>query len=460
MQCLARDCNTFRQASLSAQLAHQHDQPSLLTAMLTVQDAETRVAHLVRGILNHSQSSVTETTSLTQSIGLVLAQTVASPLDFPHWDNSAMDGYAVRADDIASVTSDNPAVLPVVMEVAAGQVPQRSLHPGEAARIFTGAMLPDGADCIVMQENTAVVEADPEATPTVQILQTAEPGNFIRRKGSFHQAGQTLLEPGVRLQAPEIAVLAAAQIAQLEVFAQPNVGLLSTGNELVDIDKPMGPGQIVDSNGYALAAAVKASGAIAHPLDRLRDDRDALRAAIAAVQANPNLDVVLSTGGVSVGDYDYVDEILTELGATLHVRSVAVKPGKPLTVATLPRPNVDGPPLLYFGLPGNPVSALVSFWRFVQPALRQMSGLQDWQPQFVKAIAETELRSGGQRETYLWGKLRWEGDGYRFAKAGGSHSSGNLINLAGTNGLAKLSVGTKAIAAGEQVEVLVPHMPR
>ncbi len=427
--------------------------------MLTVQDAETRIATLVQEILNSPKGSVTEI-DLTNSIGRVLAQTVASPLDFPHWDNSAMDGYAVRAGDIASANSDNPAVLPVVMEVAAGQVPERSLHPGEAARIFTGAIVPEGADCIVMQENTAVVEAHSETTPAVQILQTVEPGNFIRKKASFHQAGQTLLEPGIRLQAPEIAVLAAAQVAQLAVFAQPNVGLLSTGNELVDIDQPLGKGQIVDSNGYALAAAVKASGAIAHPLKRLRDDREALKGAIAAVQSNPNLDVLLSTGGVSVGDYDYVDEVLKELGATLHIHAVAVKPGKPLTVATLPRPNADGPPLLYFGLPGNPVSALVSFWRFVQPALRQMSGLQAWQPQFVKAIAETELRSGGKRETYLWGNLHWEDDGYRFAKAGGSHSSGNLINLAGTNGLAKLSVGTKAIAAGELVEILVPHIPR
>lgn len=371
-----------------------------------------------------------------------------------------MDGYALRAADIAGASSTAPVTLPVVMEVAAGQVPLRSLQPGEAARIFTGAMVPEGADCIVMQENTVMAASNSEAPPAVQILQSADKGNFIRQQGSFHSAGQTLLDPGIRLQAPEIAVLAAAQVAQLEVFAQPKVGLLSTGNELVEIDQPLGPGQIVDSNGYALAAAVQASGAIAHPLERLRDDRDALRAAIATAQADLNLDVVLSTGGVSVGDYDYVDEILTELGATLHIRSVAVKPGKPLTVATLPRPNGDGPPLLYFGLPGNPVSALVSFWRFVQPALRQLSGLNDWQPQFVKAIADNELRSGGQRENYLWGNLSWVGDGYRFAKAGGRHSSGNLINLAGTNGLVKIAVGMKAIAAGELVEVLVPHMLR
>ena len=428
--------------------------------MLTVQDAESLIATLITGIRNHSKGSNTQITSLAESLGCVLAQSVSSSLDFPHWDNSAMDGYAVRAADIAGATATNPVALPVVMEVAAGQVPERSLHPGEAARIFTGAMVPEGADCIVMQENTSPAEAQSETNPTVQILQAAEIGNFIRHKGSFHQAGQKLLDPGIRLQAPEIAVLAAAQIAQLHVFTQPNVGLLSTGNELVDIDQPLGPGQIVDSNGYALAAAVRASGAIAHPLERLQDDRAALKAAIAAVQANPNLDVVLSTGGVSVGDYDYVDQVLAELGATLHIRSVAVKPGKPLTVATLPRPNPDAPPLLYFGLPGNPVSALVSFWRFVQPALRQLSGLKDWQPQFVKAIAQTELRSGGQRETYLWGNLTWVDDGYHFVKAGGSHSSGNLINLAGTNGLAKLSVGQKAIAAGEMVEVLVPQMNR
>jgi len=429
--------------------------------MQTVQDAEARIAGLVADLIAHPfrahlSGGSYDTLGLTESLGRVLAQTVASPLDFPHWDNSAMDGYAVRAAAIASATPKSPVTLPIAMEVAAGQVPERSLQSREAARIFTGAMVPAGADCIVMQENTA---AEPDGGQ-VQILQAADPGHFIRRRGSFHAAGQTLLEPGIRLQAPEIAVLAAAQIAQLELYPQPKVGLLSTGNELVDVDRPLEPGQIVDSNGYALAAAVASSGAIAYPLNRLRDEREALKAAIAAVQSNPNLDVVLSTGGVSVGDYDYVDDVLTALGATLHIRSVAVKPGKPLTVATLPRPDASQPPLLYFGLPGNPVSALVSFWRFVQPALRQLSGLTSWQPQFVKAIAQTELRSGGQRETYLWGNLSWVGDGYQFTKAGGSHSSGNLINLAGTNGLAKLPVGAKAIAIGDPVEVLMPQLPR
>lgn len=438
--------------------------------MITVQAAEATITTLVAAILAQRSSAATQTLNLSDSLGLVLAEAVTSPLDFPHWDNSAMDGYAVRAVDISGATSDQPVSLPVVMEVAAGQVPERSLQPGEAARIFTGAMVPAGADCIVMQENTrsqggvqenlADQEGSADSAAIVQICQAADPGNFIRHQGRFHQAGQILLQPGIRLQAPEIAVLAAAQVAQLNVFAQPRVGLLSTGNELVDVGQPLGPGQIVDSNGYALAAAVQASGAVPHALERLRDDRDALKAAIADVQADPSLGVVMSTGGVSVGDYDYVDAVLAELGATLHIRAVAVKPGKPLTVATLPRPDGEGPPLLYFGLPGNPVSALVSFWRFVQPALRQLAGLESWQPQFVKATAEIELRSGGQRETYLWGSLSWKGDGYCFAKAGGSHSSGNLINLAGTNGLAKIPVGTKAIAAGERVDVLMPHIPR
>ena len=159
--------------------------------MLTVQDAEARIASLVSEILASPASSSIEVLGLGESWGRILAQSVASPLDFPHWDNSAMDGYAVRASDIAGATSTEPIALPVVMEVPAGQVPERSLHPGEAARIFTGAMVPDGADCIVMQENTAVVEAHPEGTPAVQILQAADQGNFIRQKGSFHKAGQT-----------------------------------------------------------------------------------------------------------------------------------------------------------------------------------------------------------------------------------------------------------------------------
>lgn len=414
--------------------------------MLTVAEAEAIIGSLAAPPAGQRPEQV----PLDQAAGRILALSVVSPVAFPHWDNSAMDGYAVRQGDLAQACPAAPVVLPVVMTIPAGQVPPRSLAPGEAARVFTGSMIPEGADTVVMQEAT-----EPRGEGQVAIAQPSAVGDFIRRRGDFLHPGEQLLAPGLRLGASELAVLAAAQVSQVPVWRSPQVGLLSTGDELVAVDQPLAPGQIVDSNAYALAAAVRATGAIARSLGRQRDDPGAIRGAIAQAQADDSLDLLFSTGGVSVGDYDYIDEILADLGAEIVIRSVAVKPGKPLTVATLPR--TSGPPLLYFGLPGNPVSALVSFWRFGQPALLQRMGLQQWQPQFVSAIAQVALRADGRRETYLWGQLSWEAEGYRFTPAGGSHSSGNLITLAGTNALAKIPVGRQAVAAGDRVEVLIPR---
>jgi molybdopterin molybdotransferase len=285
--------------------------------------------------------------------------------------------------------------------------------------------MPDGADTVVMQEVTRREEN------RVFILASPEPQAVVRRRASFYQAGTPLLTAGIILNAPEIAILAAAQCSRLPVYRRPRVAILSTGDELVTPDQPLKPGQIVDSNQYALAALVAQSGGEAVMLGIVPDEPEVLKDAIA--QAVSSADMVLSSGGVSVGDYDYVDEILAQLGAQIHLRAVAVKPGKPLTVATFSNTQH---PVLYFGLPGNPVSSLVSFWRFVQPAIKKLAGLAaGWEPVFMEARSRHDLHSDGKRETYLWGKLHLVNGVYEFQKAGGSHSSGNLINLAQTNGL-------------------------
>ncbi|TVP64333.1 MAG: molybdopterin molybdenumtransferase MoeA [Leptolyngbya sp. LCM1.Bin17] len=412
--------------------------------MLSVLDAEAKILDLATlpQALAH-----TESLDLHQASGRVLAETVVSPLDVPHWDNSAMDGYAVRYIDVQAATADQPVTLTVTETIPAGQPPTQAVGPGQAARILTGAMMPVGADTVVMQEVT-----QRQATQ-VKILAAPEVGQFVRRQGSFYRAGSPLLFPGIGLNGPEIAVLASAQYAQVRVYRQPRVAILSTGNELVEPGTPLQPGQLVDSNQYALAALVRRAGGLPIPLGIIPDQPQTLRQAIATALSQS--DIILSSGGVSVGDYDYVDQILADLGATLHIRAVAVKPGKPLTVATLP-PGATGMPPLYFGLPGNPVSALVSFWRFVEPALRKRSGLgQGWSPGFVSAITDQPLKATGRRETYVWGHLRITPQGYRFELAGGSHSSGNLVNLAGTNGLAVVPVGTTLIGAHEPVQVMV-----
>ena len=407
--------------------------------MLPVKEAEGIVLDLVQ-VLN----SVTdrETVDLENARGRILATDVVGKLDVPHWDNSAMDGYAVRHEDVKNCSPDNRVSLKVITEIAAGDRPKQSIQSGQAARIFTGAMLPEGTDTIVIQENT-VREGD-----DITIVDPPELEEFVRHQGAFYQAGTPILTAGVKVGAPEIAVLATAQCTNLSVYRRPKVAILSTGDELVTPEQTLQPGQIVDSNQYALASFVAQNGGIPIKLGIVPDRPEELKKAIA--QAIESADIVLSTGGVSVGDYDYVDRILAELGGTLHIRSVAVKPGKPLTVATFDDNNC-----LYFGIPGNPVSALVSCWRFVQPALKKRSGLNNYQPRFVNAIARHDLKAAGRRETYLWGQLHLVNGNYEFALAGGSHSSGNLINLAQTNGLAIVPIGQKLIKAESKVKVML-----
>ncbi|PSB11915.1 molybdopterin molybdenumtransferase [Pleurocapsa sp. CCALA 161] len=405
--------------------------------MLSVQAAEAIILNLV----NSRASNQVEIVALEEANGRILAQPVTGKLDIPHWDNSAMDGYAVRYQDVQNCSAEKPVTLEIVSEITAGARPQAEIQPGQAARIFTGAMLPLGTDTIVMQENTQ------RQGDRVLILQPPELQEFVRHQGAFYQAGTPLLAAGIKIGAAEIAVLATAQCTQLSVYRRPQVAILSTGDELVTPEQTLQPGQIVDSNQYALASFVANNGGIPIKLGIIADRPAELKQAIA--QALTSADLVLSTGGVSVGDYDYVERILTELGGTLHIRSVAVKPGKPLTIATFQDNNC-----LYFGIPGNPVSALVSCWRFVQPALKKLAGV-NYQPRFVNATTRHDLRAGGSRETYLWGKLHLADGEYEFALAVGSYSSGNLINLAQTNALAIVPVGQKLIAAGDQVKVML-----
>ncbi|WP_373527969.1 gephyrin-like molybdotransferase Glp [Nostoc sp.] len=408
--------------------------------MLSVSDAQAIILNLVQPL---DEQRDTEVVDLFTSDSRILATPVTSPLDFPHWDNSAMDGYAVRYEDVQHSSAEQPAVLEIVEEIPAGYQPKSPIQPGQAARIFTGAVMPVGADTVVMQERTRREEN------RVFILDAPKPQEFVRHKASFYEAGTQLLPAGIKLNAPEIAVLAVAQCQQLSVYRRPRVAIFSTGDELVPIDKLLQPGQIVDSNQYAIAALVKQSGAEPLILGIVKDDPVALEKVIAHAVAIA--DIVISSGGVSVGDYDYIDKVLESLKAKIHIRAVQIKPGKPLTVATFPTQNSP----LYFGLPGNPAAVLVTFWRFVLPAIKKLSGITGgWEAVFLKVRSHDELRSDGKNETYLWGKLHLIDGVYEFYKAGGSHSSGNLINLAQTNALAVLPVGKTLIYPQEEVQVL------
>jgi molybdopterin molybdotransferase len=442
--------------------------------MLPAAQAERLILDVVQPL--DCQQDV-EVVDLLSAAGRILATPVTSQLDFPHWDNSAMDGYAIRYVDVQACSAEHPVTLEIIEDIPAGYQPQKTIGAGQAARILTGSMMPPGADTVVMQEDTVRQGGD-----RVTIVTSPKPQAFVRHRGTYYKAGNLLLPAGVFLAAPEIAVLAAAQCLQVTVYRRPRVAIFSTGSELVTPDQPLQTGQIVDSNQYALAAAVQQAGAEPILLGIVPDQPEVLREAIA--HALTIADLVLSSGGVSVGDYDYVDQILSELGAEIRIRSVAVKPGKPLTVATFegvrgqglgsgrvgewesgrvganpsPHPPFSSypSPVIYFGLPGNPVSALVTFWRFVQPALQKLSGLAHvHNPIWVKGRSLHNLKSDGKRESYLWGQTRLVNGEYEFQLASGSHLSGNLINLAETNSLAVLPIGTSLISITDPVTIMI-----
>ncbi len=382
-------------------------------------------------ILSLSQTvAAIETVPLSLALHRVLAESVVSKLDFPHWDNSAMDGYAVRWADLQAGMDH----LQVISEIPAGVAPTARIEPGQAARIFTGAMLPTGADTIVIQENAQRVGDQ------LQVIKPATAqGEFVRRQSDFAKAGEVLLTKGTKLWPAAIAVLAAAQYPQVQVYRKIRVAILSTGNELVQPSDLLAPGQIVDSNQYALTALIQQWGGEAVSIGNAPDNPLELAAMIQ--QAIDSADIVLSTGGVSVGDYDYVDRVLAELGGQIHVTAVAVKPGKPLTVATFQR---NGQQIMYFGLPGNPVSALVSCWRFIYLGFQQVAGVNTPQLPWAEAVAGVNLQSDRRRESYLWGRVEVKNNRQEFVPVAGGHSSGNLINLAQANALALVPVSQNA----------------
>lgn len=401
--------------------------------MQSAQSAEELILQLSEPLVE------TELVAVAAAQGRVLAESIVSAVDFPHWNNSAMDGYAVRWGDLASRSR-----LLVVEEIPAGVKPNKALADGEAARIFTGAMLPIGADTILIQENTKREEN------WVEVLQAPrQQGEFVRWQGDFATVGQVLLEAGVRLTPAMIAVAAAAQCPQVRVYRRPRVVIFSTGDELVTPEQSLSPGKIVDSNQPAIAALVKQWGG--EPIclgivpDRPVDLQETMKQSIAQA------DIVLSTGGVSVGDYDYVEQVLAELGGQLQITSVAVKPGKPLTVATFQKNEKS---LLFFGLPGNPVSALVSCWRFVYLSFQKVAGVTKTVLPWLTAVAGASLRGDSRRECYLWGNVSLQNGQLLFVPVAGGHNSGNLINLAGANALALVTVEQGSVAVGETVPVL------
>lgn len=395
-------------------------------------------------ILTAIQRLPAEKIPLIEAFGRVLAEDVISPVSLPPFANSSMDGYAVRAEDVTTATQNTPVQLRVTMDIPAGTAPTQALQPGEAARIMTGAPMPDGADAVVPVEQTDQnwrSGADEALSEQVAIFSPVRAGDYVRPVGEDVKAGQTVLHAGTLLRAPEIGALAGIGIGQVPVVRKPRVAIVSTGDELVGVDEPLTPGKIRDSNSYTLYGLVLQYGGFPIRIPTARDTlEDVRRRFQEALDQQP--DLIISSAGVSVGAFDVVRTVLDELGKVDFWR-VNLRPGKPLAYG-----HLRGVP--FFGLPGNPVSAMVTFDVFVRPVLSKMLGRQDTPPT-VQAVVGESLRSDGRR-SYLRVTLSRE-NGHIVARTTGTQSSGALMSMVQADGLLIIPEGVTEVTAGQTFPV-------
>ena len=392
------------------------------------------VADALRAILDATPVLGGERAPLMAAMGRVAAEDVVSARAVPAAANSAMDGFAVRGADVGTA----PVRLRLIGSAPAGTVLDVPIEPGTAAKIFTGSVIPDGADTVVRVEDTE------ERAGTVVIQVPVKPGTNVRSAGEDIEIGATVVRAGAVLGAADLGVLASVGRATIAVHRRPRVAILSTGAELVEVDEAPGPGQVVNSNAYALAAAVTEAGGepIVLPIarDRFEDIRDRLSEAAQA-------DVVLSSGGVSVGEFDFVKEALDALGVARRFWKVAQKPGKPLTFGTRGAH-------LFFGLPGNPVSALVCFALYVRPALRRLAGHRRLHLPAVEATLESPLKKASRLTEFVRVWLTEGTEGWT-ARPAPSQSSGVLTSMGGGAGLLVGPAALDVLDAGARYPVLL-----
>ena len=387
-------------------------------------------------ILAHIQALGFEKVSLLESQGRVIAEDIYASRDIPPLDNSGMDGYAVRYEDIQRAASSQPVRLEIIEDLPAGFVSKKTLEKGQAIRIMTGAPIPRGADAVVQVEDTTKEDR------FAQILRAVPVGENIRRAGEDVGKGDRVISKGDLIRPAEVGMLASVGRSFVSVFQRPLVAILCTGEELVDVDGRLDEAKIVSSNSYTLAAQVKDSGAIPIQLgiarDRKEDIEEKLRQGIRA-------DVLISSAGISVGDYDLVKDVLKDLGMEMVFWKVAMKPGKPLAFGT-----IAGKPA--FGLPGNPVSSMVSFEQFVRPSLLKMMGHHQLFRPTIEAILKEDIQKEPGRRHYIRALVSFEKDRY-FVTTTGAQGSGILRSMVRANGLVVIPENQEKVRAGEKVLV-------
>ena len=398
-------------------------------SMIQVQEALDK-------ILSKIQFKGVEKIPLDQALGRVMAEDVVSRINNPPLDNSAMDGYALIAGDIQSATPENPVKLEMVEEIAAGYTAKGTLKPGQTMRIMTGAPIPPGADAVLMQEDT---QKDGDS---ILCLDRADVEENIRRAGEDIKIGESVLKKGTTLSPAHIGMLAVIGRSQIAVGQRPTVSILSTGDEILELDEtPQGP-QIFNSNGHMLAAQIKSAGGIPIYLGIAKDtEKDLMEKFEWALKA----DIVVSSGGVSVGDYDLVKSTLQKMGQEMLFWKVAMKPGKPLAFGRIGKTPI-------FGLPGNPVSSFVSFEQFVRPSLRKVLGCSDLSHKTVQAKLTRTINKKPGRLHFLSSIVSWTDGEYTVTPAG-EQGSGILKSAANANGLLIFPLEAEEIKQGQEVAV-------
>ncbi len=401
--------------------------------MLTVKAAREIVLEHCRSIKASQLPS--EVVPLVASQGRVLAESVHLDLDQPPFDRSMRDGYAVKSQDLAPL----PARLRCVGEIKAGDAPRLTLQPGEAIQIMTGAPAPAGADAVVMVEHTEKREKD-----EIVVRRSVSSGGNIAPKGSERRQGDLLMSEGTRLGALELGGLATVGKSRVRVFRRPSVGILTTGDELVEVDRQPGPGQIRNSNAYSLYAQVKRQGALPNLLPTARDQAEHLRRQIFL---GLERDVLLVSGGVSVGKYDLVETVFEEFGIQIQFESVSMRPGKPTVFAKRGKQFV-------FGLPGNPVSTFVAFELFVAPVLQALQGLPGGRLNLVRGRLRSKILEKSGRTALLPATVTNEGGRIQVQPVSWKGSA-DIFSMVGANGLVVVPLECSELSPGQEVDVLL-----
>lgn len=400
-----------------------------------------RASEARRIILETISPGSQEYCELEESYGRILAESVIAPHDVPGFDNSSMDGYAVRSNDLGQAGSSSPVHLTLQDEVSAGAVPDDELRERSAIRIMTGAPVPPGSDAVVEQELTEAKNG------TVTVFSSVQSGRNIRARGDDIRAGTEVLQKGWQLTSARVGVLASLGITRLAVHRTPKVAVLTTGNELVPANTVPGPGQIRNSNAFSLTGLVRESGC--HPVDLgiAKDDIAGLRAKIREGLRN---DALITSGGVSVGKHDYVLQALESEGVEVRFWKVNIKPGKPFAYGI--KRNSHGIPVPVFALPGNPVSSVVTFLQFVRYGLEKLKGNREFTPLRLTALLGEEIQKTDEKRHFMRGRVRNE-NGQLTVFTTGTQSSGVLTSLSQANCLLVVPEEARTLRVGSPVEI-------